>query len=527
MAFRGPPLFAAAAIGFAALLCGIPAHAAMAGPAPPRFTDAGRPNDAARNLFRALDVADAHGLEAAEYGRARIAELISLPEPLDERRAAEFDALLERAFMGFGADLCAGRLDPLSRRPRTEAAAAPCDLPGAFAAAIQGRDFAGALSRLAPQSEPYRKLQAMLSSLRERVAAGGWPQVPALKQGDKIEPGMTDERLPAVRARLQSTGELAAPPERARRGRPEAAAPDPNLYDDTLKEAVIRFQERHGLNPDGVIGKGTSAAMNATAEWRLCQAKIALDRLRGLNRKFSEGRFIVVNVPDFGVKVHDGGKVALAMKAIVGRVDRKTPMMSDLMRLIVFSPQWHVPRSIAVKDKLPEVRKDPEFFEKHGMRLYARNENGIEEVDPSTVDWEGMDGGSFDYTIVQKTGDDNALGRVKFLFPNKDNVYLHDTPTRSLFANGVRTFSSGCIRIQKPQELAEYLLKDQEGWDRPRIESAMKRSGELAVTLKDPIPIHIVYLTAWADADGTMQFRDDVYGHDRSIAKILCSTSPK
>ncbi|MFA4874652.1 MAG: L,D-transpeptidase family protein, partial [bacterium] len=447
-----------------------------------------RPSQDAKAMQGEIGRAAAHGLNPEFYHSSKIAILVNEAGGGDSGPSAQadLDILLTDAFIALGSNLSSGLADPYKFKIAWLRPNAAVDFNALLEKSLNAHDVDRELELLAPQDSAYKDLQKMLARYEELASKGGWPTVGI---GEKIEPGATDPRIADVRKRLAAEGVSVN------------TAGDENLYDDALKDAVVHFQERHGLAQDGVIGKGTIAAMNATAGWRACQVRINLDRMRGFSKEFAEQRSILVNVPDFHVKVRESGQDILAMKAIVGRRDRKTPMMSDKVRLVVFSPRWDVPVSIAVKDKLPEIKKDPGFLERHGMKLYSE---GV-EVKADEVDWSSVDAGNFTYHIVQRSGDDNALGRVKFLFPNKDNVYLHDTPTKGLFQNAVRTFSSGCIRIEKPVELAEYLLKGKDGWDRTRIEEAMERKDPLYVNLDEPMPIHILYLTAWADKDGTSE----------------------
>ncbi len=418
---------------------------------------------------------------------------------------ADLDILLTDSFMTLASNLALGLADPYSFKVVWFKPDGGVDVVALLEKTLGAHAVGKALEGLAPQLDSYSRLEKVLARYEDLAAKGGWSSG---LEGEKIEPGASDPRIVDVRRRLAAEGIAVT-----------AAGPDESLYDDALKDAVIRFQQRHGLTPDGIIGRGTFAAMNATAGWRACQARINLDRMRALAADFSEPKYIAVNVPDYRVKVMEGGREALVIKAIVGRRDRKTPMMSNKVRIIVFSPRWDVPVSIAVKDKLPEIKKDPSFLERHGMKIYSEGA----EIPPEEVDWTAVDSSNFSYHIVQRSGDDNALGRVKFLFPNKDSVYLHDTPTKGLFQNAVRTFSSGCVRIENPTDLAEYLLKGKGEWDRGHIEAAMERKDPLYVNLDEPVPIHIVYITAWSDDDGTPEFRDDVYGRDRSLEKQFCS----
>ncbi|MBI2340121.1 MAG: L,D-transpeptidase family protein [Deltaproteobacteria bacterium] len=351
---------------------------------------------------------------------------------------------------------------------------------------------------------------------------GPWPEIP---KGEKIEPLAEDERIPLIRKRLEAEGYI-------------KKSSDEKIYDDKLLEVVKLYQIRNGMEPDGVIGKGTVATMNVPVEKRVCQLKINRLRFTSLAATTQAGaegtassavptRYIRVNVPDFHLHVVKDDEPVLASRVIAGRRDRKTPIFNDEITHLVVNPAWYVPRSIAVKDKLPTLQKDPDYLERMGMRLYGKSPEGETiEVDPGTVDWTTVTPNDFDYRIVQKPGAGNALGTVKFLFPNKYDVYLHDTSDRHLFRRDSRSFSSGCVRVENYMELAEYVLKDTPDWDREKIESAIDSGIQRRIDLTVPFPIHIVYVTAWVDEDGTVQFRNDVYGYDSPLAKTACSELP-
>ncbi|PIR18047.1 MAG: hypothetical protein COV46_01675 [Deltaproteobacteria bacterium CG11_big_fil_rev_8_21_14_0_20_49_13] len=341
----------------------------------------------------------------------------------------------------------------------------------------------------------------------KQYADVSWPKVPS---GKKTGEGDTDPRVPILRERLHGEGLLKKP-----------ASGD--VFDHELSQALMEFQGRNGILDDGVLGKFTVTQLNISPQERICQMRIGLKRLSDILPRISSDRYVVVNIPDYMARLYINGNVEWESRAIVGRLDRKTPPLNDEIEYIVFSPKWRVPVKIAVEDKIPEIQKDPDFLKKMGMKVYARENGELIETDPATIDWGELNKDNFDYLIVQDAGGGNALGRIKFMFPNKDDVYLHDTPTKKLFESMTRTFSSGCIRIQRPVELAEIVLKDKEGWDRERIEKEMHRKNERFLNLDEHIPISVVYLTSWVDDDGDLEFRRDIYSYDRQMKRGLCA----
>jgi L,D-transpeptidase YcbB len=339
-------------------------------------------------------------------------------------------------------------------------------------------------------------LYAQLPAYENYYKAGSWPAVPKV---DKLEPGKSDAIVPALRARLQYTGELAA------------TSRTDNEYDPDLAAAVALFQRHHGLNDDGVIGGRTLEEMNVSAGTRLQMVLLNLERMRQQGDKF-EPRHLIVNIPSQEAKVIDSGKVVFWSKAIVGKIDRKTPTLDSVIKLAKFNPEWNAPSKIASNDEVRRARADPNFLTAKGFHLY--DGNGM-EVDPQAVDWSSVGPGNFPYRLVQQPGPENALGPVKLDFPNPESVYLHGTNQRELFAKQDRYFSSGCMRLQRPVDMAAFLLQDNPDWQRPYIDQVVESGKTVLVPLKTPMPVHVVYMTAWVDEEGIMQFRKDMYRYDK------------
>lgn len=330
------------------------------------------------------------------------------------------------------------------------------------------------------------------------AARGGWePLLP----GKALRPGDSGAPVNALRRRLSMEG-YPVPPGTAS-----------EMFDSTLQHAVRRFQELHGLAPDGVVGPATLATLNVPAKVRADQLAANLARQRV--RPALEARHILVNIPAFTLELVDGGRPRLRLRVIVGRPDWPTPVLSSRIEEVVFAPLWIIPRSIALEEILPLARKDPAYFQRTGTRVFEPPSRGGGEIDPARVDWSRMPPGQFTYQLVQEPGPHNPLGVVKLIFPSAFNVYLHDTPARELFNRTRRPFSHGCVRVEGVARLVEYLLPD---WSPDSIRTAMATGRNRRVKVPDPIPIHLVYRTAWVGADGLVSFRDDVYGLDRSRA---------
>jgi murein L,D-transpeptidase YcbB/YkuD len=321
---------------------------------------------------------------------------------------------------------------------------------------------------------------------------------------------MTDPRVPAIRARLSITDGASS----------AVAATEAALYDNALVEAVKRFQARQGLDADGVIGSTTIVAMNVPIRERINSIILAMERLRWMPENLGQ-QYLIVNIAGFELRRINAGKVEERMAVVVGKPYHRTPVFSDRIRFLEFNPYWNVPPDIAVNEELPVLRRNPAGLSAQGFEVVR----GDQVTDPSSVDWSSIGPGHFPYQLRQRPGPNNALGRVKFMFPNPHNVYLHDSPAQSLFGRSVRAFSHGCIRLSRPLDLAEQVLRvgGVQGWTKDRINNVVASAKTTVVNLREPLPVHITYLTAWAD-DGAANFRQDIYGHD---AKLLAALEGK
>ena len=479
----------------------------------PAWSHDGRVISQVEALRRVAQGVRDQGLDPDFYHGSKIEELLaSLGEQEGQKRVAalaDLDLLLTDTFFLLGNHFSSALFNIYRSQMIMFRIPPEVSLSALLERALAEGRVQESLEGLLPVIGGYPQMVRELARMRRLAEQGGWPTVPKIK---KLEPGAMDPRVADVRLRLEATGEI---PISKRPG----DASGSEVYDEALVRAVTEFQQRHGLIPDGIVGSGTIAAMNVPVEKRVCQLIINMDRIRYMARLFRKPSYVVVNIPGFEVRVFEEERQIMDMKAIVGRKDRETPVMSNKLRYLVFSPKWRVPPTIAVEDKLPIIQKDPGYLERSGMTLFA--DEGV-EVDPYLVDWSQVGAENFPYHIVQDPGRANAMGRVKFMFPNRYSVYLHDTPSKYLFKRQVRMFSSGCIRIAKPVELAQYLLRDKKGWDQKRIQEAMHREKVLYVNLSEPVPIHLTYLTAWVDGQGNVVFYNDIYKRDRAYERRLC-----
>lgn len=352
-------------------------------------------------------------------------------------------------------------------------------------------------------SDPgYLRLHKALVDYQHMVKKDGWPAM-TLPAGGKLEPGDRSPMIETLRQRLLITGDLKK--ERVK---------EPGFYDEQLQEAVKRFQSRHGLNEDGRIGKETLVALNVPLETRIHQIEKALERW-GEGPPWPEETYLAVNIPAYAVAYFQEGQVKFESRVIVGMKNWPTPILNATLTHVVFNPKWHVPQKIAVKEVIPDIRKDAEYLGKKRMRVFATGEGKTEEIDPETVDWNDPNLDARRYVFRQDSGDANALGRIKFLFPNPYDVYLHDTPNRSFFQRDFRALSHGCIRVERPLDLAGLVFSREADWPMKKIEGAIARGQEQFVKLSNPIPVHLYYRTAWVDEKGRVQFRQDIYGRDK------------
>jgi murein L,D-transpeptidase YcbB/YkuD len=490
----------------------------------PAWWIGGAPRPAAQRLLAVLDGLDADGLDPRLYPRQELRQLIaaagSATRPADRAAAAaSLETGLTYTFLVAAAHLAIGRIQPRERVRVSELSAPPAvDLAAALDRALgPGEDVAGVLAGLAPPVAGYGRLRHALARYRDLAAKGGWPRVPP---GPRLQPGDSGVRVAALAARLAASGELPA----------GAAAAGAGSFDAALAAALTRFQETHGLaSSSPAVDAATLADLNVPVADRIREIELNLERVRWTGDPGS--RYVLVNIPDFQLFVVEGGKVVLTMKVIVGKAHRQTPAFSDVMTEIVLNPPWHIPDSIAAGEIEPELERDPGYLRRKGYEIRRRDSGGaggaavaLGELSDGEVRQLGKHGSPF--RLVQPPGADNALGRYKFVFPNHFDVYLHDTPSGRLFARSERDFSHGCIRLENPAALAAYVLDGDPQWPPQAVETALAAGRTVTIPLRRPLPVHILYRTAWVDPDGTLELRPDVYSHDAWLAAALAAEKP-
>ena len=475
------------------------------------------PLPVADSLVAAVKNSYRDGLQPEDYHLDAIEEILSTIRDRQRRgqephhlRLVDLDLLLTDAFLVLGSHLLRGRIDPVTFDPEWHPSRRETDMGAILHDAIEERNIGQTLHSLLPDHTEYFRLRESLARYRQIQDDGGWPVIPG---GPTMRKGDTGERVAALRERLMLAGDY---------DYNEATAADELTFDESLEKAVIGFQSRHGLETDGLVGRETLSHLNTSVEQRLQQVLINMERWRWLPENLGE-RYIIVNIANFELDVIENGEPVMNMRVIVGRHYRRTPVFTGSMTYLVLSPFWHIPPGITANDVLPQVRRDTGYLANNNIRVFRGWGADAPEVDPATVDWSAITPRNNPYRFRQDPGPNNSLGLVKFMFPNRFNVYLHDTPARELFARVQRDFSSGCIRVEKPVELTQYLLADRPEWTREAITAAMRRPAERTVRLQRPVPVHILYWTAWAEEDGTIHFRRDIYNRDQRLYDALHS----
>lgn len=361
-----------------------------------------------------------------------------------------------------------------------------------------------AVQRSAAPVLSERGLQPLVHAIevyRKLAALGGWGYVAS---GERLEFGVRDPRVTQLRERLAATGDLTI------------IAADVQLYDANVQEAVRRYQARNGLEPDGVVGRRTIAAMNVPVQTRIKQLEINLRRISTVVPAL-ERRYVFVNIAGQEVEAVNEGLVEFRERVIVGKQDRQTPEITSKVESVTFNPYWYVPKSIATRDMLPKVRANPDYLKRQGIRVLQGWDSNLRELDPRQIDWSNPRINEA-YYFRQDPGPGNSLGSVKINFPNNQAIFLHDTPTKTLFGRQERNFSSGCVRVQNVRGLVTWLMRgDNAEWDAMRVDRSIDSRQYRNVYLSRQVPIYLMYLTAWVADDGVVNFRDDVYDRDGSV----------
>ena len=497
----------------------------------PIWFDDMAPREALTGLPAAIAAAEREGLLPGHYHLAALesvlAQLASQPAPQrDSRVVTDAELLASDAFLLLAKHYADGKVDPTRVDPGWFLDRADTALIADLEQAARG-DMgtpARVLAGFLPPQPAYAALRERLA-LQRSLLSGQWTPVPA---GPTLREGDRGERVAALRQRLRELNDLSDDAGDDAAG-DEQALPEETLFDAPLAAAVRRFQRRHGLEADAVVGARTLEALNVSPEARIEQLRVNMERWRWLPADLGD-EHILVNIAGFFMTVMSGGEEVMRQRVVVGRPYRRTPVFTGRMTYLVLNPSWEVPHSLAVQDQLPQIRRDPNYLSDMGFQVLRGWGAQEQRIDPATVDWQALGPRNFPYRLRQSPGPRNALGQAKFMFPNSHNVYLHDTPARGLFAREDRAASSGCIRVSDPVGLTEWLLG---GPGRPQVMSreqirrTLDQGAETTVRLGRAVPVHLLYWTAWVEADGQVYYVRDVYDRDAAVHRALNEAPPR
>ena len=454
-------------------------------------------------LIGAVEESFNDGLDPSDYHLSEIRGLYNNP-PADPEQEARYDLLLSEVFLTLAGHLHYGKVDPESLDPHWNITALRSRkvLEERLHYAIDSRQIALVLKELRPRHPKYEELRKWLARYRVIAREGGWP---VIADGPKLQEGGRDRRMPMLRKRLTVLSESKVTGEDTS-----------TVYNREMVDAVRRFQKLNNIDADGVVGAATLHVMNIPVERRIEQIRLNLERYRWFLSDV-EPTCVMVNIAGFSLEYVENGHYRWETRVIVGQPSRKTPVFRANMQYIIINPQWVIPPTILAKDALPALRKSSSWLNKKKLKVIDRSGHVVQ---PESVNWSQYSAANFPYRLQQTAGDHGALGRIKFLLPNRYIIYLHDTPNKELFEKSRRTFSSGCIRVENPADLAELVLQDKGRWSRSQILDAINKGKTLTVALQKQIPVYILYLTAVAKGDELL-FPDDVYNLDGNVLKAL------
>lgn len=475
---------------------------------------------AGRLLLTKLENAEEEGLNSAFYKSKELREKLQAAQAKNGASDSLMKALelmLTAEFIKYAADVNSGATRSERENLKFFLQTKSMDYTSMMEKIIDNKGEQDPYIALEPLHPEYHQLKLLLKQYREFAKKGGWPHLSGFK---KLKLGDVSPYVIKLRERLSITGEVKTPP---------ANFYNPKVFDQNLDEGVKTFQAEHGLKPDGIAGGVTLQAMNVSVEERIKQIVANMERWRLVPESFTD-RFILVNVPEYRLYVYENNKVTFDMRVVVGEEFNATPIFNDTLKYIVFSPYWNIPKDIALKENLPEIYQDYSTLKRQGIE--AVRLDGPTTATPVpfySVPWrQYATDEHFKYFLRQKPGPKNPLGTVKFLFPNKHNIYFHDTPFGNLFESERRGYSHGCIRIEEPVRLADFLLhSNQQHWTKEQIDEAMHMDNELHIRIEKPIPVFILYFTTWVNKAGRPQFRKDVYEYDELLSELLKGNSIK
>jgi L,D-transpeptidase YcbB len=482
------------------------------------WTDRSGSTAQATALLAAIEAGIDDGLNPSDYHFAAIKKMqTTLEHALGQQRTPDpeqtvvFDLLASDAFFGYGSHLLNGRIDPRRLEPDWQGQFRRVDWPKLLQIAVNEGSVAQSLEGLRSSDTVYQALRGLLRRYRQIRDGGSWEPIDA---GDVLTIHDWGPRVVALKKHLRLYGDLEAPA-----GEADLPLYEP-IFDETLVQALRRYQLRHNLVPSGRLDRLTTASLSIPPEQRVQQIEANLERRRWLPAD-PGSRYLAVNLADYSLKAFDAGQTLLEMRIIIGRPDHRTPIFSNRITRLILNPFWYIPPEIAAREIVPVVRRQPEYLERSGIRLFAAGSADRVAIDPDTIDWEKAQTAGFPFYFRQDPGPENPLGSIKFIIPNQLRIYLHDTPKRGLFARTDREFSFGCIRVEKPVHLAAFLLQDSKRWTVTEIRRAIDNGHQRDLSVPRPVPIHIQYWTVWVDRRGRAQFRPDIYQIDQRLNDMM------
>lgn len=406
---------------------------------------------------------------------------------------ADFDVTLSDAYLLYSKQMEFGRVDNSVAYPKWQVSKRSANVLALYQTAVSNNSLLQNLTKLTPSYHGYTQLKAMLAKYQQIAASGGWQTIPA---GGALKKGSQGKRVSILADRVAATEDYSVP---------ETGA----IFDNNLQDGVKQFQSENGLKATGVVDSLTLQSLNIPVEQRIKQIQFNLDRMRWLPNELGNP-YLIVNIPNYSLSIIQDGKLELTMPVIVGGGgDNKTCITNSQISMLELNPYWGIPFRIATKEYLHKIQESPTYLEAHQIRVYRNSDN--QEVDPASIDWKNVTAKNFNYFLRQDPGKKNALGKIKFMFPNDCGIYLHDTSNPNLFSKKLRSLSHGCVRVSEPTVLANYLIEGNSNWNASKLESAIKTGNHKWVKIADPLAIHTVYWTTWVDNQNHLQFRKDIY----------------
>jgi murein L,D-transpeptidase YcbB/YkuD len=468
----------------------------------------GNLNERGRKLLTWLVASETEGLNPADYHVNHLQQLLD-PALSEDHTLREL--LLSDGYLRLAVDLRQGNRAARALDPFGQVDAESFDPVATLIEALARNNLSEMLRGLSPAGAEYDRLRQALAHYQRIEQAGGWS---TLVSDDSLRPGQRSSLITRLRMRLALEV-----------GQPAVWSEDPQLFDPELQSELQRYQIRHGLEADGVVGPLTLKALNVPVAKRVAQLRANLERWRWLPHEM-EGEYLLVNTAGFEIAFHSHAQVIFSGRTVNGTKKRPTPSLISAITHLVANPQWTVPRRIAVEDMLPQQQADPSYLRGKNIRVYQQLDAEWEELDPATIDWSPYHWNHFPFVFKQDAGAGNSLGRVKFHMPNSRAIYLHDTPAVRLFRRSSRAFSAGCVRVEGADQLARLLITRADPWEALMFSRAMRTGETLITALKEPLPVYLTYFTSWVDAAGEVHFRPDIYRRDTRLILALASENP-